>query len=513
MCGAALLGGCFLVSPITLNAQTRIPTRLEILRNPDGSAGGTLRLYNSAGTFYGDITVPATANRAYVLQDSSYTVAGINITQTFTQDQTHAANILMDNNTRYIQWPSGALVRSSDIQLYGGGVRRAELQGGGPFGSGYARFYNTAGDRFWGFAAATATTGTSTQWELPTVDGSLGQAMVTNGSAVLYFTSVMTNPLTVTGDMIYNSGGTTPARLGIGSTDNCILVASGLPSWSSRCLLTDTTQTITGTKTFAANILMNTNADYIQWPSGAILRSSDIQIFGGGVKRAELQGGGTFGSGYARFQNTAGDRFWGLKAATATTGTSTEWTLPTADGTSGQALVTDGGAVLSFTSFVPTSRTISTTSPLGGGGDLSANRTITCTTCVTNVTGTSPISSSGGTTPAISCSTCVTTAGGQSIAGTTTLSTLSLSTTLTGNASIAPSGTGSYFDTSYNTGGGNPYRLRGAALIDNGGVWVSAGGINMNAGIGATSFNIYGGATGVTSTTCSQFTAGICTAP
>ena len=33
---------------------------------------------------------------------------------------------------------------------------------------------------------------------------------------------------------------------------------------------------------------------------------------------------------------------------------------------------------------VPATRTISTTSPLGGGGDLSANRTLTCTTCTTN---------------------------------------------------------------------------------------------------------------------------------
>ena len=65
----------------------------------------------------------------------------------------------------------------------------------------------------------------------------------------------------------------------------------------------------------------------------------------------------------------------------------------------------------------------------------------TCTGCpsgtVTSVTGTSPISSSGGTTPAISCSTCVTTAGGQSISGTTTLSTASISSALTGTFSMS----------------------------------------------------------------------------
>lgn len=98
----------------------------------------------------------------------------------------------------------------------------------------------------------------------------------------------------------------------------------------------------------------------------------------------------------------------------------------------------NSGVVTSYaTGCVPTSRSISTTSPLGGGGDLSADRTLTCTTCVTGVSGTSPISSSGGTTPAISCSTCITTAGGQSIAGTTTLSTLSVSAAIAGTHNLS----------------------------------------------------------------------------
>ncbi len=58
----------------------------------------------------------------------------------------------------------------------------------------------------------------------------------------------------------------------------------------------------------------------------------------------------------------------------------------------------------------------------------------------------------------------------------------------------------SYIDTDFNTSGQSPYRLRGSSLVDNGGVWVSAGGINMNAGCAATGFNIFGGATGVSGT-------------
>ena len=43
----------------------------------------------------------------------------------------------------------------------------------------------------------------------------------------------MTNPLTTTGDTIYSSSGTTPARLGIGSTGNVLTVAGGVPSWAA----------------------------------------------------------------------------------------------------------------------------------------------------------------------------------------------------------------------------------------------------------------------------------------
>lgn len=50
------------------------------------------------------------------------------------------------------------------------------------------------------------------------------------------------------------------------------------------------------------------------------------------------------------------------------------------DGPGGRK-VKDGGAAGSGS--VPTSRTVSTTSPLGGGGALSSNLTLTCTTCVT----------------------------------------------------------------------------------------------------------------------------------
>jgi hypothetical protein len=46
-------------------------------------------------------------------------------------------------------------------------------------------------------------------------------------------TTGMTNPMTTTGDMVYSSSGSTPARLGIGSTGNVLTVAGGVPTWAA----------------------------------------------------------------------------------------------------------------------------------------------------------------------------------------------------------------------------------------------------------------------------------------
>lgn len=46
-------------------------------------------------------------------------------------------------------------------------------------------------------------------------------------------TTGMVNPMTTTGDIIYSSSGSTPARLGIGSTGNVLTVSGGVPSWAA----------------------------------------------------------------------------------------------------------------------------------------------------------------------------------------------------------------------------------------------------------------------------------------
>jgi len=68
--------------------------------------------------------------------------------------------------------------------------------------------------------------------------GTTGQVLKKNSNTDMDFvwgadSAGMTNPMTTTGDTIYSSSGSTPARLGIGSTGQILTVSGGLPVWST----------------------------------------------------------------------------------------------------------------------------------------------------------------------------------------------------------------------------------------------------------------------------------------
>jgi hypothetical protein len=67
--------------------------------------------------------------------------------------------------------------------------------------------------------------------------GTAGQVLKVNSGATApewaTDASGMTNPMTTTGDTIYSSSGSTPARLAIGSTGNVLTVAGGVPTWAA----------------------------------------------------------------------------------------------------------------------------------------------------------------------------------------------------------------------------------------------------------------------------------------
>jgi hypothetical protein len=68
--------------------------------------------------------------------------------------------------------------------------------------------------------------------------GTTNQVLAKNSNTDMDFKWVsdatgMTNPMTTTGDTIYSSSGSTPARLGIGSTDQVLKVSGGVPTWGA----------------------------------------------------------------------------------------------------------------------------------------------------------------------------------------------------------------------------------------------------------------------------------------
>jgi hypothetical protein len=132
----------------------------------------------------------------------------------------------------------------------------------------------------------------------------------------------MTNPMTTTGDTIYSSSGSTPARLGIGSTGQVLTVAGGVPSWATPSAggggkvlqvvqgttttettitstsLTDTTITATITPTLSTSKILVMITSHV-----ASYRDADGQYSGAAV----LRGGTTI-------MNYGTDKFGGIGA-------------------------------------------------------------------------------------------------------------------------------------------------------------------------------------------------------
>jgi hypothetical protein len=71
----------------------------------------------------------------------------------------------------------------------------------------------------------------------------------------------MTNPMTTTGDTIYSSSGSTPARLAIGSTGNVLTVAGGVPTWAAPAAGGKVLQVIQGTTTTNVNVASTSFTD------------------------------------------------------------------------------------------------------------------------------------------------------------------------------------------------------------------------------------------------------------
>ena len=395
-----------------------------------GCPGGTAPFIDTTAILYSAAT-PAntltvdlsgyTAARTLTPQDGSYILAGTNRAQTFTTgDQTFAVNIL----------PSGV----RDIG-----------QGANPFSNAY--FTNSMATQV--RVASSLTSPAYYHFESPAT--STFRLYSGNGGQIELGLTVVSAT-----DSQWSMRGTLYPGDSTGS--NGYIGSSSLPWRGAYLNLVDVYGTSSGSNYSSVirdtggspgiNFYSATTTKRGSLSSGATAAFSfqngaDTHIFTGFQSTGNIQVGSTTDQGFKFYVN-----------GTANIAGTMRNEQMDGFGTRCAQVDNSGDFAVASTECIPNSRTISTTSPLGGGGDLSANRTLTCTTCVTNVTGTSPISSSGGTTPAISCSTCVTTEGGQSISGTTTLSTASISTAISGtfNLSGNMTVTGNYYARTFSGG-------------------------------------------------------------
>lgn len=86
--------------------------------------------------------------------------------------------------------------------------------------------------------AVTVSLDTSSQYVVPSQSTHSGKYLTTDGTTSSWGTVDLSgktdkNTLTTTGDIYYASAANTPARLGIGSTDQVLKVSGGLPVWGT----------------------------------------------------------------------------------------------------------------------------------------------------------------------------------------------------------------------------------------------------------------------------------------
>jgi hypothetical protein len=90
----------------------------------------------------------------------------------------------------------------------------------------------------------------------------------------------MSNPMTTTGDIIYASGGGTPNRLGIGATNEVLMVIDGIPSWeplASTFVMSITGDIIAGTNQVST---LQPSAIHDKTPlNTGVLTSGDLFLF------------------------------------------------------------------------------------------------------------------------------------------------------------------------------------------------------------------------------------------
>jgi hypothetical protein len=145
-------------------------------------------------------------------------------------------------------------------------------------------------------------------------------------------TTGMVNPMTTTGDTIYSSSGTTPARLGIGSTGQVLTVAAGLPSWATPAsgggMVKITSNTFSNVANVAIDgVFTSTYKNYVAViTTAAVTQSDDLQLqfrYAGPTTETAGYYGAQFAYNRLNALNTAGFANTAQATLLQTTGAST----------------------------------------------------------------------------------------------------------------------------------------------------------------------------------------------
>jgi hypothetical protein len=136
-------------------------------------------------------------------------------------------------------------------------------------------------------------------------------------------TTGMVNPMTTTGDTIYSSSGSTPARLGIGTTGQVLTVAGGIPSWANAAGGGKVLQVVFGSYATQVN---NSSQNYADTGLTATitptLNTSKVLVLGviNGVIRVGGGSGGSVGTKWYRgATEIAFSSYYATYTATSTT--------------------------------------------------------------------------------------------------------------------------------------------------------------------------------------------------
>lgn len=354
----------------------------------EGSSDATKELrFEVDGITTGTVRVATPPN-------ADFTMAGINITQTFTADQTLSADLIAGSNTRKLGTTT--------------------------------QFYQVAADRFEGICSGcTASTNYVNTRKFNMYDS--------GGNGVVWDMYATLNPTVSENLVIRDRAGTNLLKLEQ-------YFASSLVNRA----------------VFSLGVMPNTDATYAmgtastRWAKSYYtdLRISSLASSGPGAFNCVFAGDlGDLGIGsgtcvtatrtiFTTSPLTGGGNLSGnltLAIQVATSGqngylSSTDWSTFNAKMTN--PMTSAGDVIYGLTSGVPNRLAAGTSGQFLGIDSCIGN----CFPQWRTLSGTSPIAVSG---YAVSCSTCVTTAGGQSIAGTTTLSTLSISSALAGTYNLS----------------------------------------------------------------------------